>query len=500
MDGTARTLIRWQGLDQLRLDPETKREISRATRPPTRSARRKGQPRRPRERRARFVGYRKQDDEKSLLVPGSAAARKVVVDVWRMYYCQNLGAHRIIQQLRNDGVPSPTGGDWNLTSVHNILWNYIYLGVEVRHRWTKALYHQLGPDGPIPVTVDQDQLQKDGKLSVPQTERPRDDWVLVDKPQLKDFLPPDVREAALPEILKRYDTDVIIAKQAQKAKRKNKHDDNPYVLAQVLHSKQTGRPMRGDTNTKKVEGGREVRRYYFDYSTASKAISGLCARRVRAEPLEDAVVPAVFGVLLDHVWVAERVRQYVAELSSGVRDVEAEKRVLIAEQTEITRRLKRVHKTSGHLSDDDLEALVADDNARLVVIRRQLNDLDRVDDRRPPTADEAVAAVTERLMTVPADWRSLPNAAVKDFLKSVVSDLKVDLETGAVTMDVCVPAVATAAIPASASREGRRVSFTSAWLSLPDAIMADSLKIEEIRCESDRKRKCYTCERLRRAA
>ncbi len=110
------------------------------------------------------------------------------------------------------------------------------------------------------------------------TERSCHDWMLVDKDELKDFLPPDVREAALAHIVTLLDADAVTRKQMRREKRRNKHADSPYVLSHILHSRNTEHAMRGDTNTRRLKRGKKSYRYYFDYSTASKALSGLCAR------------------------------------------------------------------------------------------------------------------------------------------------------------------------------------------------------------------------------
>ncbi|MGC4033599.1 MAG: recombinase family protein [Tepidisphaeraceae bacterium] len=485
-DGVERTLIRWDGPVQLRLDPTTGNEISRSVRQPTRKPRKKGQPPQQNKRVTRFTGYKKQDDERSMFVPGANLAHQTVVEIWRMYYVQNIGVHRIIRHLRQRGISSPSGGDWNMTSVHNILWNFIYLGVEVRHRFTKALYHQLGPDGPIAVNVDQDQLQQDGRISVPQKERPRDEWVLVDQPLLREFLPEEIRRAALPYIQKRYDKDAVTAKQAERSKKKNKHDDNPYVLSHLLHSKQTGHPMRGDTSARKLVGRRKSYRYYFDYSSASKALNGLVARRIPAEPIEEAVIPVVFKTLLDQDWVIDRVRQHIESIEDSTPDVDQQRTALENEKAEITQRLKRVHKTSQSLSDEDLEAIVSDDNLRLSAIRRELERLSQKQAQKPPTADEAVASVVERLMALPTDWKSWPSHLLKDFLKSVVSNLQIDLETLEVSMHVCVPTV--------------RVDFTSAWPSSPDTNHGNALRIDKINCTCGSVTKRFACKRHKNVA
>ena len=312
------------------------------------------------------------------------------------------------------GRVAPDGGAWNMSSVRNLTENPIYIGKEVRHRWTKALYHKLGPDGPVPVKVDQDALRAQGKRSVPMHERPRDEWVLIDKPLLMDFLPPDVRTAATAYLTKLYDADAVTTKQARRRKRDNKADDNPYVLSHVLTSSLTKHAMRGDTNTRKLPNGeREIRRYYFDYSTASKAISGLPARRIPSVPLEEAIIPVVFEALFDQETIDRCVRQYVAAHNEGVRDVDRERKTLNAEREEIGKRLKRVHKTSGHLTDEELEAIVADDNARIIAIRHALAMLDHEATHQPPTADEAIASISARLAALPTDWKSVPNREMK---------------------------------------------------------------------------------------
>ncbi len=500
-NGTPRTLIRWDGLTQLRLDPITYEEVGRAVRQPARRPMKPGQRRPPGRRAKRFVGYKKQDDETSVLIPGTGTAAEAIRTLLRMLHIEGLGAHRCIQRLNAKGILAPEGDIWSMTTVRNLLRNPIYIGKEVRHRWTKALYHKLGPDGPIPVKVDQDALRAQGRKSVPMSERPRDEWILVDKPMLKDFLPPDVREAATTYLTRLYDADVVTAKQARGANRKNKADDNPYVLSQVLRSRQTDHAMRGETNTKRGPNGeRHIRRYYFDYYTASKAISGLPARRIPAVPLEEAVVPAVFEALFDKATIDSCVRRYIANSGNGPRDIEHERRNLNQERDEIGRRLKRVHKTSGHLTDEELEAVVADDNARIIAIRHALATLDRDEAYRPPTSDEAIAALSARLAALPTDWRTVPNNEMKHLLATVIESCVIDLATREVTLSIRVPAnLLDQPLPIKHDDEVR-VNFRSLWPSSPDATHAGGPRIAKFACEHHPKQKCYHCQRLRPAA
>lgn len=502
-DGQPRTLIRWEGMTQVRLDPKTGTEVSRATRKPPRPRRKKGErrdwQRHNLEKEKRFVGYKKQDDEISMLVEGADLARNAVISAWRKYYIENMGARRAVIALRAEGLRDPSGGNWSLSSFQNIVRNPIYLGIEVRHRWTKSLYHKLGPDGPIPVDVDQDKLQAEGKTSVPAIERPRDEWVLVDKPHLKDYLPPDVRAAGQAHIIKLLDTDTVVARQAKQGKREHKYDTNDNLLSHLMHSKQTGHFMRGDSKVKRRKNGEKViNRYYIDDSAEKKALSGAYIRRVRADLLEGAVLPVVFEALFDRQWVLDRIRAHTQQSDGGLSHLNDQKKRLEAERNEINRRLTRIHKTSGNLTDEELEPLVADDNARIVAIRQELRELELAHDQRLPTPEEAVAAVTERLTTLPVDWRSLPNREMKQFLAVVIGDMEIDLETFEVSLKLRLPRQAAEALEKPADDESR-VKFTSAWLSLSDSTPHRAFQIAEIACERAQDATCFWCRRRKAA-
>jgi hypothetical protein len=254
--------------------------------------------------------------------------------------------------------------------------------------------------------------------------------------------------------------------------------------------------MRSDTSTRKLIKGTTVYRYYFDYSTASRAISGIQARRVRAQPLEDAVVGAVFEVLQDRKWIAERVRAQMENMGSGEGDVEKQREKLVEEREQVTLRLKRIHKTSKNLTDEELEGLVAEDNARLVAIRREVADLEHSDEQKPLTPKDAIAAVTARLSSVPERWQDLPRVELKRFLAAVVEDLQIDLHTLETTFTIRMPQWAVT--PVSKDNRSVRLNFTSAWSSVAETNAVPAITLDRIHCRAERK--CYFCSRRKRAA
>jgi hypothetical protein len=295
---------------------------------------------------------------------------------------------------------------------------------------------------------------------------------------------------------------------ARRVKRKHKTDANSFVLSRVLRSKQTGREMNGMTVRRpRVRGGVQARRVYFDAKGTNYGKTGVVNRKVTADSLEDAVVPAVFNVFADRAWIAERVEAAVASLQTEAFNPAHERDVLVKEREDITRRLTRIHRTSEHLSDEELDALVRPDNERIVAIRLELAELDRAAERRPPTVDEAVSAVMERLDTLPENWRSLPNEDMKLFFRSVIESLEVDLDTFNVEMRLRLPESAMhVATPGERDAEGG-VRFTSAWCHSPESSHVHALRIEKLTCTRTldgcaRRRldPCYTCRRHRSAA
>ncbi len=142
------------------------------------------------------------------------------------------------------------------------------------------------------------------------------------------------------------------------------------------------------------------------------------------------------------------------------------------------RRLARSLKLCEGLTDEEIGGVIAEDQARQLGIRRELADLDRRSTRQGPTAAEAIEAVSARLRVLPRSWKELPRRELKDFLKAVVEELKIDLGTLETTMIVRVPERATNPLPKCSP--GSRLTFASAWSCLHDAGSAEDLKTHRV--------------------
>ena len=344
-----------------------------------------------------WMGWR-QPDETSQLVPGSKERLETLVWIFTAYHQRHLGYHLIAQNLNDRKVPSPDGATWGLKTIRSILLNPIYLGIEIRHRWSAALYNKLTATGSVPVKVDQDQLEMDKRKSVPHKERPRDEWQLVDVPHLKDLLPSPLREAATERIMKELDPDRPPHPRKGKAlHHKHKHQDSPFLLTNLLHSKQTGHLMRGEVCDRKMVGYRKQYRYYFDSGAAVHAEKGLNIRRIPAEPVEQAVMGVIKQILDNTDEAAQRVRAAVAE-QAVEQPTDDQQRVALQTELEFIRlRLRRAYKILGQSDSDALAEDMAADQKRLEEVQRQLKAMERSQKPQGVDVDEAVEQVVKHL-------------------------------------------------------------------------------------------------------
>lgn len=438
-DGRPRMLTRWEGKTQLWFSVDEQGnpidEIGRRVKPSHGSRRKDG-------RRERFRGYVKQADETSELVAGSGDRQDALVLMFTAYDLWGWGYHRVVNKLNRDGIPAPEGGRWTITTVRNILFNPIYLGIEVRHRYTAALFHKLAPNGPKPVSVDQDKLEREGRSQVPQVERPREEWRLVDVPRLKDMLPEDLRAVALQRILRRLDPD----RPAHPKKGKpihlgegarHRHQNSPYLLTHLLRSKQTGHLMRSETSNRRLKGGPKTYRYYFDGTAAVFAENGITARRLRAEPLEHAVLDVVQRFLAESDDLEEQIRAAV-EASDRVETEPDRTADLEAERDRLVNRLREGYRLLGDLKDGVIVQDMERDRHRLEETNRKLAQSAK-DTPSVENIDEIVGSVRKRLTKL-TDYRDhMPATQIKTLLAAVIEDLTVDLETRELTFTLVLP-------------------------------------------------------------
>lgn len=497
---TPRMVVRWEGRTQVWLKPGTEERVGERSRPPKLEKAEHGKRRSKRSRI--FKGYVKQADETSRLVLGSKIRHDLLVWMFTAYDVWKWGYHRIAQHLNEVmDARSPDGDQWVLKTVKSILFNPIYLGVEVRHRWTGSLYNMVTEAGTVAVQVDQDELEKEKRTSVPHTERPRDDWRLVDVPHLKDVLPSPLREIVAERIMRQLDPNTPAHQRKGKAlhtgQGRHKQLDSPFLLTHVLHSKQTKHSMRGETVNKKLLHGKSQYRYYFDGGAAIRAETGLNTRRIPSEPVEQAVIGVIERVFKDSTAVEERVEAAAALLLEDQPDDQQQRQqvALVAEQKVISNRMKAAYMLLGGDGSEAVEEQMTTDSARLAEVKKQLKVLDRVHQPQQIDVKQVTSNVVKRLDRLAEGLSAMPNAEMKQLLAAMLEDMEIDLATGELSFSVVLTDWMQ---PPPVDPKGDvevRLDPPRPWSSAVEANPDyPRLVLSQWSCQSV-KRKCYECSR-----
>lgn len=130
--------------------------------------------------------YRKQKQEKVLLVPGDASEIDTLRTIFDLHYRQGWGGKKIADELNRSSIPAPQGRGWSQRQVEVIYHNEVYTGRSVGNRTSTAIYHRRSPNAPQPADLDPSILAT--RRTIPVTLRPPEEWFVIEQPLLKDLL------------------------------------------------------------------------------------------------------------------------------------------------------------------------------------------------------------------------------------------------------------------------------------------------------------------------
>ena len=148
--------------------------------------------------------YRKQKNERVLLVSGSADEAATVREIFDLHFRQGFGGKRIADVLNRRGVLSPQGKSWSQHQVEVIYENEVYTGRSVGNRITSAIYHERFANAPKRVELDVE--TRATARNIPVRQRPKSEWFIQDQPLMKNFLDADVRAMAEAEHQRIWET------------------------------------------------------------------------------------------------------------------------------------------------------------------------------------------------------------------------------------------------------------------------------------------------------
>jgi DNA invertase Pin-like site-specific DNA recombinase len=141
--------------------------------------------------------YRKQKNEKVLLIPGAAAEIAIVREIFELHFRQGMGGKRIADVLNRRGVLSSQGKQWSQHQVEVIYEQEVYTGRSVGNRTSSAIYHERSKSAPTRIELDRE-VQATAK-NIPVRQRPREEWFVQEQPMMKTFLDADLRQLAMAE-------------------------------------------------------------------------------------------------------------------------------------------------------------------------------------------------------------------------------------------------------------------------------------------------------------
>jgi hypothetical protein len=447
----------------------------------------------PNPEKGKLVHYHRQSDEKVVLVPGEPQQAEIVRRMFKMKLVEGKGSFVISKTLNDEGIRTGTNRLWSTASVDDILDNPTYTGVGISERYATGIYHTRGNKAaPKPVKRTLRTVARRKKTDI--NLRPREDWRLHAHPHLVNYLDDSLRELAI------VHQEKLFAKQAQKAlapKKKQKpggdsHGDSPYILKDILRSKQGNHPMTGC-----LAGPPKYRTRYYRVTRAQHApISGSpLSTMIRAEPLEMAVMDVVKQVLLDVPNLRQQIARAHREDCSALDSDREQIAPLVAERDAIQANLVDAFEM-GPASRKLIKHKMEQWEARLAVLEERIGQAEAVPKAPAIDMEAFTAAAVKRLNSAAQLLQAAKPAVVRSVLSHLISNLEIDLETRAVTMELMLPdgvklhwdaKTPLCPVPPRQSPWGNEAQWTH------------GLKIAEITCEGVRgswvRPACFTCSR-----
>lgn len=304
------------------------------------------------------------------------AQADVVCRIYREY-AEGNGLYTIARGLNRDGIRTKTGKDWEIASVHHILFkNRPYYRGKIIFNRTKTLIKKRVGD------------------------KPKDEWIVVD----------GAHEAIVtPELAERVD-----------GRRRNVPRPNFQKGSDGIHSLLNGLLFCGlcgarFAGSKAVSGKREngVYRWYYGCTArkrSSKADkSDLCSNAyVRQEVVEEAVLEEIRKSFCDPDAVREIVREAQKELNQGHEDKDALAAQLRSDLADQKKRRDNLLDAveQGALPLPDVAERLAKTKERIHVLELKLRDLDTPNESPSLEIDpERLPEVVRKMLDDPARRR-----------------------------------------------------------------------------------------------
>lgn len=366
--------------------------------------------------------YRKGGLETATLCPGADELRDVVIAIYRMRHERDWRGARIARELNDRGIASPRGRHWMHDVVDGILLNEVYTGFGYAHRYADGIYFRHSEKMPEPVGGP-------GGRKV-RGLRPRDEWFRVDYPRLAEYLPADLRQAAVEwqaAYWDRYKDGHI------KSPERGQRPQHP--LSGIMVESTTGAPMSG------TRSGNSAKLYYL-LNGRHRHLSQktFLRRRLPSAPLHRAIVEQIEMLICDDEGLRDRLLVEIRQQEQDRRAADGEAESLRARYEKLGRKLASQIDLLGEVDDTVMREKIEQTKAQRRAVEERLAEIDGGPRLTAAEADKLVDGLVADLQDELAAFAEAGDPAFRRLAETLISSAVADLENGEVAIEFAVPA------------------------------------------------------------
>jgi hypothetical protein len=374
--------------------------------------------------------YKKQKQEKVLLMPGDETEIAVIRNIFDLHFRQGWGGKRIADYLNRAGTASPCGKKWSQRQVEVLYNNEVYTGQSVANRTSSGIYHQRNHAVPKPTNLDPS-VHANAK-TLPVHLRPADEWFITEQPLLKDLLGDEtLRELAIAGQHRHWQH---LANPDRPKVSKSKHKTSDYLLSGILHAKQDGGPLVGV-----LCGNVENKTRYYRHRRGRTGYQkgSIYNKMINAKMVENAVIDVVKTTLLATDNLREKLLKMIEAESQSAISVDVEE---LKRQRDAVK--KRTEMIIAHFDEESL-ADAQNELEKLKAQRRRLDEqiaASTASTQSPPMdAKVLVEQIVQKVGNFFSEVDTMPKHLLRDWLGILVPKVIVDMETKAIEIHVQLP-------------------------------------------------------------
>jgi hypothetical protein len=373
--------------------------------------------------------YRMQSNEKVVLVPGAPERVEVVRHMFRRRLIDGWAGFRIARELDQMGIRSGSGKPWCVTSINSILKNPVYTGVGIANRYSAAIYNRRSKHSPKPSMTDRKTLAHRKKPK--QQVRPRNEWIEIEHPMLRDYLG-DLRDRASAwqkEQLTKQDRSRLKTRSS-----KDRHVGSSYFLKGILKS------TDGHRLTGRTVGNPKTRYYAIHRGFTTPKLDKTMRRLIPAEQLERAVLDMVRAMILETPGLKDRLVAQIEIQRKQNNAAATDLTKLEKERAKLAQQIEFVIDSLGSVGQQAAKAKLQQLESKLTAVTEQIErarSTAKTDERSAEAvADDMIAKLTK----VAGTLQAFPMPALRSLLMTLIDRLEVNMATKGIQITLAIPA------------------------------------------------------------